>query len=372
METKEKQLHCAACDKGFIPTKSQANHLKYGEQKKCYCSRQCRASKQNEHLRKPLSGPCPTCGEMFKSRGTAKKIFCTMACYMASPRFKKMLEENKFNIAWTRKGVSPKNWEPTIIKCLECDKEVRTKPSANKKYCSQICYRKYMSKRFDRWIASPQEIALPQAYDEFLTAPILWCLVKGCGWSGHHLSVHMNATHGVVADKFKRLAGFNLNSGIVSLPLHEALSERDNVGFAKKPNDRQKLGTGMQKERTTYKSMEGKEHRVKSYIIKNATSEKPLRICKGCRVTFRQSTVFGKAKFHSIPCRTKYYKTHRPTPMLYTLSCVVCGTEFEGSSGQRRKAEKGITICCSHGCAGSIINSTETFSYNNQYASKSV
>ena len=83
-----------------------------------------------------------------------------------------------------------------------------------------------MAKRFDRWIANPQTLALPQAYDEFLTGEELPCLVEGCNWRGQWLSLHMNYTHGVPADEFKRAAGFNLKSGIISGPMREALAQR--------------------------------------------------------------------------------------------------------------------------------------------------
>ena len=350
-------LTCDACGKQFHGTPSQRNHLKYGESKKSYCSKACQNSNQNKHLRKPLSGPCPTCGVMFKSRGTKEKIFCTMACYTASPGFKERIAAECLKNAAKSRGVSPTNWEPFIATCIECDKKFRDKPGNKAKFCTQICYRKYMSKRFDRWIASPQEVALPQAFDEFLTSEILPCLVKGCDWKGHHLSLHMNQAHGVPADHFKRLAGFNLGSGIVSLPLHESLCDRDLYGVAKADVRNMYLSNGPQKQKTMYKSLEGKEHRAKTRALQNETEPKPMRICVGCGVTFQQSTIFGETKYHSIACREAHYKATVKMAR-FTLSCVVCGTAFQGTRQQQLSAERGNPVCCSHSCKG-ILNGSK-------------
>ena len=349
---------CAACSKDFVPTPSQEKHKKYNETNSSYCSRECQSSQHNKHLAKPLCGPCPTCGGMFKSRGTAKKLFCDMKCYIASPGFKKMIAENCLNNAAKATGNTPEGYTPTYKNCIECGTEFKTKPSSNSKYCSKMCYRKYMTKRFDRWIASPQKIALPQAFDEFLTSDVLPCLVEGCDWKGHHLSGHMNQTHGVTARNFKKLAGFNLGSGIVSAPLHAALCERDIVGVAIDGSRFHGYLSGVEQKRTQYKSLEGKEHRAKTNSLKNETEEKPLRVCTGCGVEFRQSCHFGRKLFHSIECRDVYYKTHRkPIPRKNKLSCVVCGSGFFGTNKQQKNANNGIGVCCSYRCSGVIAGS---------------
>lgn len=351
-------LKCSACSKDFVPTPSQEKHKKYNETNSSYCSRECQSSQHNKHLAKPLCGPCPTCGGMFKSRGTAKKLFCDMKCYIASPGFKKMIAENCLNNAAKATGNPPEGYTPTYKNCIECGTEFQTKPSSNRKYCSKMCYRKYMTKRFDRWIASPQKIALPQAFDEFLTSDVLPCLVEGCDWKGQHLSMHMNQTHGVTAENFKKLAGFNLGSGIVSAPLHEAYCERDHVGIAIDNSRFPQFTTGMQQKKTQYRSLEGKEHRAKTRSLKNDTEEKPLRVCTGCGVEFRQSTHFGRKLFHSFECRDVYYKTHRkPIPRKNKLSCVVCGSGFFGTNKQQKNANNGIGVCCSYRCSGVIAGS---------------
>lgn len=346
---------CAACSKDFVPTPSQEKHKKYHETNASYCSRECQSSQHNKHLTKPLCGPCPTCGEMFKSRGTAKKLFCDMKCYIASPGFKKMIAENCLNNAAKATGNPPEGYTPTYKTCTECGTEFKCKPSKKSKYCSTMCYRKYMTKRFDRWIASPQKIALPQAFDEFLTSEVLPCLVEGCDWKGHHLSGHMNSTHGVTARNFKKLAGFNLGSGIVSAPLHAALCERDIVGVAIDGSRFNVYLSGVEQKRTKYKSLEGREHRAKTNALKNETEEKPLRVCTGCGVEFRQSSHFGRKLFHSFECRDAYYKTHKkPVPRKNKLSCVVCGSGFLGTNKQQKTANNGGAVCCSYHCNGVI------------------
>ena len=59
-----------------------------------------------------------------------------------------------------------------------------------------------MNKRYDRQIASPDKLQLPQGYDGCLDREQLNCLVDGCGWVGKHLSTHMNIAHGIKADEF--------------------------------------------------------------------------------------------------------------------------------------------------------------------------
>ena len=94
-----------------------------------------------------------------------------------------------------------------------------------RRFCSRPCFREWNAKRFDRWFATPESLALPQGYDEFLTKKSLPCLVHGCDWVGDNLSIHMNHAHGICADEFKRLAGFNKGTGVVSPSTSRKLSE---------------------------------------------------------------------------------------------------------------------------------------------------
>ena len=135
----------------------------------------------------------------------------------------------------------------------------------SRKFCNQRCYRAYMRDRFDRWVASRETIGTLNNYDEFLSSEELFCLVDGCGWQGRNLSTHMNFAHGVQADEFKRAAGFNLTTGVISAPLAELMADRpqSNTGFPgrKMPPD---VGGGRV---TKYYSREALEHHRKAMII---------------------------------------------------------------------------------------------------------
>jgi len=204
-----------------------------------------------------------------------------------------------------------------------------------------------MANRFDRWISNPQEIALPQCFDEFLTLHELPCLVKGCEWRGKALTLHMNQTHGVTSRQFKKLAGFNIGSGIISQPLREILEARDNVGVALIGYSGQLKGV---QPKEGYISLEAREHRKKARAL---TGCGPTRTCIGCGASFAQKTPFGKALFHSFECRNKHYAENTRSRK-YKLSCVWCGTGFMGSVYQKSAAEKGNPVVCGHSCKGKL------------------
>jgi hypothetical protein len=224
-----------------------------------------------------------------------------MDCYITSKQFKAHLEHNA-KIA----AIANKREHPSVDRreCLECSKEMFVSPpSKEKKFCSRVCYRSYMAKRFDRWVANPEQLALPQCYDEFLNQPELPCLVAGCNWHGHGLSQHMNFSHGITAGDFKRAAGFNLKSGIISRPLAETLSERKANGFITDPDFFRKRRNTTPTIRT-YFSKEASEHRKKARAMADTG---PTRECKGCGISFTQSTPFGRALYCSKECRDVAY-----------------------------------------------------------------
>ncbi len=300
-------LTCGHCGSIFCGTKKQVQHAKYNNSTP-YCSPACRKAGLSERFRrpKPQYGPCPTCGNMFESR--IPKIFCSMACYVASSKFKEMLKDNRDTAAVTHAKRLEEYRAANAITCKECGNEFYALPSAKRRFCNSRCYRAYFAKRFDRWVASPERIALPQGFDEFLTQQELPCLVDGCEWIGHNLSLHMNTTHGITADDFKRAAGFNLQTGVVSSTLSEAMSERAPVGIALNPKcPEPTLGR-----KRGYLSLESKEHHAKARAL---AGEGPPRICQVCRTDFRQSTIFGRAKYCSKKCQTKAMAAHRQQRM---------------------------------------------------------
>lgn len=338
-------LECAHCLCKFPPTQSQWNHRH--DRPVNYCSRACRSAAHSRKLskEKPLLGPCLTCGQMFRSFRTEKK-FCGMKCYTRSPQFSAMLAEHQVRFArnaWERRGIkSP----PTKRNCLDCNVEFEVRiPSLRKRYCSKVCYRSYMAKRFDRWLASPQTLALPQNYDEFLSQDELQCLIEGCSWRGGFLTLHMNAAHGLPRDEFKRAAGFNKGTGVISSRLAERMSGRDSragveallAWLAKNPPPD---STGAV---IGYVSSEAKEHRHKARLLASG-EDGPRRKCLSCGNEFVQRTPFGAAKYCRISCRNRYY--YLKASGQYDKTCRVCG---KGFVSKRRESS-----VCSPYCKGML------------------
>jgi len=291
---------CGHCGVLFEQTNAQHFHQKK-RQHKTYCSPSCRSAGRS--TRPVNTGPCPTCGERFASK--TSRTYCSLSCYIKSDAYKEQRKENTLKAS--QKAAIERGDDPSLCGlpkyCLECNEKI-SQPW-KKKYCNQSCYRAYMAKRFDRWIADPQTIALPQGYDEFLDQEILPCLVEGCEWKGKFLTGHMNATHGVPAAEFKRAAGFNLTSGIISSDLRKAF-EADRAGWGQDnlvpgPAGRSPGG---------YQSLEGKEHLLKAREIM-LSSPGPQRKCRNCSKGFIQSQPCGKTLYCSSHCREAYYRRRR-------------------------------------------------------------
>ena len=335
LEALRDNLECGHCGAKFKGSDSQAWKVKY-ERRTVYCSDVCRKAASSQKAReqavregkKPrkgvLAGPCKTCGKMFESR--IDKMFCSMDCYTKSKQFMDMLAENRKKImpeapelsAAMRAQIAAKLQKGQNVQCLECGAEFYQKrPSKGKparKFCSTICYRSYLAKRFDRWVANPEGMALPQCYDEFLDREELACVVEGCDWKGKHLTLHMNQAHGVRADEFKRAAGFNLSTGVIAKPLAEALREREVVGVAANMDDADRAAAlalsqeALAANQIRYRSLEGREHAKKARAM---LGPGPQRTCSGCGKVFQQSTPMGKALYCSRECRDNAYAEQR-------------------------------------------------------------
>jgi hypothetical protein len=292
------QLECGHCKCKFEATLRQKKSYKY-EKRSIFCSAICRKAANPLRKPKPNFGPCPTCGQMFVSR--AKKTFCSLKCYNKSPQFLALVDSLKQKghaFKFTSGGGRPSK---ETRACLHCGTEFLVQPARTKRYCNQICYRSYLAERFDRRIANPETLALPQNYDEFLVQDELGCLIEGCNWYGLNLSLHMNFAHGVRSDDFKRAAGFNLNTGVIAAPLHLALKERKKTGVAVFPGRIPELTTGRVYD---YQSLEGKEHQRKARMLCLAR-EGPLRVCEYCSKEYRQSTIFSRSKYCSKQCQSR-------------------------------------------------------------------
>ena len=293
--------HCAAIFRG---SDSQARHVKY-EQCKAYCSDACRHAALRKKFSKPVPdrGPCKHCGQMFRSRRA--KQYCSLGCYTQSDAFRRhTIEIQKKSLtpeARAKQAASARTGE--FGECLECGGAIYKIRSHPKKFCSQTCYRAYMAKRFDRWIANPMEMALPQCYDEFMDSEELPCLLEGCDWQGHHLGLHVNLAHGLSADDFKRASGFNKGTGLVGSKLHKRLVETN----ADKGSVERIIPAGQLFDRSKIKyywSLEAREHQAKSRAL---SGNGPKRQCAGCGIFFQQSTPFGWTKYCTIECRTLSY-----------------------------------------------------------------
>ncbi|MCP4410207.1 MAG: hypothetical protein GY807_21180 [Gammaproteobacteria bacterium] len=292
-----------------------------------------------------------------------------MKCYTKSDLFKatrkKAVEASYLDRHGTKAATREEYVKQNTKPCLSCGDDFFSKPSHKAKFCSTMCYRTYMAERFDRWVANPEEMALPQNYDEFLTQNELSCLVDGCDWKGQSLSGHMNLCHGVPKDEFKRAAGFNLSTGVISKELHETLVEREGVGVAALTQDQRRefmLGDKRPKDVTrNYRSLEAAEHGIKGRSLALKAGDYPTRRCNGCKTLFRQSTPFGKAKFCSVACR---YKKHQDRLKVkkHAMTCFVCSSNFLGNDYQKKRFDKGDVVVCSITCrqhrAGKIARGT--------------
>lgn len=202
--------------------------------------------------RGPVRGPCEVCGMLYRSYGA--KRFCSMTCYQKSDVWKanreKMVKRNADRAASAM---------DRFDQCLECAKPNTTARQRRRKFCSQVCYRKYMADRFDRFIANPESLALPNNYDEFLSQGELTCLVDGCGWVGENLSCHMNFAHGIPAKLAKQLGGFNLSTGLVTPRVSKIFSDRQAITLKNHP-DIMGFNGHTPKRNDSYRSLEAREH----------------------------------------------------------------------------------------------------------------
>ena len=359
---------CAHCEVHFRPSARQIRRARApsGSGRVC-CSSACQTAQMLKSVRKPMPthGPCPTCGQMFESRRPKK--FCSLKCWTSSNQAKAHLQTIQPK-AWStrvrrlaaKRNAMEENGElpPNRVEyeCLECGKKFIGTIWNKRKFCSTDHYRLYMSKRFDRFVASPQQLALPQNYDEFLLQDELPCLVEGCGWVGKWLTTHMNFAHGMPAAEFKRAAGFNLKTGVITPEVRETLSQRSHLQDADwlLANAARNFSGSHDPQTKNYFSLEGREHSAKSRALKGLTEAGPERVCRSCGSSFRQSSPYGLKMYCSIACRSHFYLQDKETPMRAT--CATCLNEFDATYSQRRRAQDGNPVYCSNSCQGKVIS----------------
>ena len=332
------KLVCTHCKAMFEGTQKQAEHHVYTNAN-LFCSPTCRNAYLSNKFSKPMPNKtCKECGKTFFTRRNNPQ-FCSMNCYTKSNQFQSMLKESRERSysaeSIAKRAIGLKTGAD--IECLECKEMFYAKKKliGKKKFCSRVCYRSYMDKRFDRQIANPDRMSLPQGYDGFLNRMELNCLIEGCGWHGKHLSTHMNIAHGIKADDFKRAAGFNLHTGVISKDLAEALSNRDRVGVAIfNPYKLQEMRKLKKTNIKSYRSNEAKEHARKSRIF---LGNGPQRICKGCSTEFTQSTPMGRALYCCTTCRDEHYSNERKK---LTIPWYLRDRNEDGTFKPLSKAEK--------------------------------
>lgn len=319
-------LKCSNCQKDF-ESKDRNQLASSRNGRNVFCCVDCRVAKEQELQRsrpgRHVCGPCPTCGEEFRSRIKGKK-FCSMKCYTSHSSFLDRLRRQNEEKS---KAAFP-DGRP---RCPQCGEET----PKNRKYCNNLCRRKYFADRFDRFVANPEQIALPQNFDEFLLQSELPCLFEGCEWCGTNLSLHVNMVHGVSVDKFKEMVGFNRTTGLVAPSISEFRSGlmkrliKDGVIKAGDAEHLKKIDRSGHEMR-----LEGKEHWQKSMAItggmkkfaeagtaksrdperrkeigermRQTIAEMPMvpKVCTECGCDYEVKQMHsGKAKFCSQKCR---------------------------------------------------------------------
>ena len=312
-----------------------------------FCSKKCRIqndiSSQKTRPGRHLCGPCPTCGETFHSR-VRSKAYCSMKCYVTSPELKERLQ----SLNDTKKLPE--------TKCQHCGDLIINK-HAIRKFCSVHCRRSFYAERFDRFVANPESLALPQCYDEFLTQETLPCLVEGCDWVGVRLGQHCNITHGIPVEKLREMAGFNRTTGMCTT----TESKNRSVIAAKLQKEGKTCNRFMECRKTSGNTgkkhpprLESLEHSMKTSVEMSMTPSKtrPPSPCKQCGINVSQM-VIGKKLYCSIECRREFYRLHK-RKIVAELICSLCGAVFSGSRDQSKRAKNGTPICCSGDCRNKL------------------
>lgn len=290
----------------------------------------------------PRVGVCKTCLAEFRS--TDDRGFCSLACYSASPEANQRLRDAVgTNLRWRRERLAamPKSLDH---KCDECGKEFSVKRLCDRRrFCCTLCYRTWYKNRFDRWIANPQTIALPQNYDEYFSGKEMMCPVAGCRWFGRNLGAHADKSHGIPVGEMKRILGCNKSTPLVTPDVSDKLSliahERDlpSLGVQWKPGE-----SGVRTEGIGNR-LEAREHRRKSRMIRDL-SEKPAieHTCEGCREKFTSEHTYSR--YCTKRCRDRFYQTVKFKD--FDLTCANCGRQFKGRGEQRRNP----SACCGIQC----------------------
>lgn len=239
---------------------------------------------------------CKQCQKPFEvTSKNPHKQFCSVKCFAQSDQFK---------------AGQLKKRTGDFKKCAHCgDEFYAIKSYAHRKYCSMACYKKYKAAVFDQFIYTTDDINSFNNFDEFMVKAELHCPFKGCDWQGKHLGQHVCKQHDIKADTFKKLVGFNITEGLITLELKEQLKHTTT------PLAAGALALGRKAERTkpTYVSKQSIESRQKVAAL---TKTAPDRHCKCCQ----------------------------------------CGVEFIGNWAQSNRYKKGMNVSCSLKCKQTFVS----------------
>lgn len=238
-----------------------------------------------------------------------------MSCYTQSDRMKTNLKKNSLKVVKMKKQGLIKPKKRMTRECVTCGDKFFTKPSRGTKnrFCSRPCFREFLSKRFDCWIANPETIKLPQNFDEFLTKTELPCLIKDCEWKGENLSGHVNMKHGITADEFKELAGFNKTTGLVVPELSKRISKWIKQGIEDGDITPQTFTADTRPEQPRREPLrpEGKEHWKKAMALTEASFTPKQKQCLECESSFLVGFRKHSQKYCSVKCRSNYYRRNK-------------------------------------------------------------
>lgn len=329
---------------------------------------------------------CPTCEKTFRTRNP-DKTYCTIRCYTKSDQFSEMKERNRLSINDRIRDRIGREPGPVNAVCLCCEGTFVTRCISGvnvKKFCGDVCRRRYYSERFDRFVANPETIALPQCYDEFLTKESLPCLIEGCEWEGVKLAMHVNLVHGISAREFKKMAGFNITTGVVTPELHESMCRRaqnENFGdfrLADPPRadpetvdpyislERiEHLRKGMslsdaysriaEKNRELYSREPWRKSELSERLKRTKEKHKDIidKVCArdGCGKPFKISVMKTYKAYCSPACAHASYMKREAS-----IACDGCGSNFVGNKQQMYLQKYGKKIFCGESCEKNQLN----------------
>jgi len=236
-------------------------------------------------MRQLRTSTCSVCGSEFQSRSKHRK-FCDLKCYARSKEGRaKLLAASKKGAAQRRKHKGSKQ-----VACIQCGQAIyTTTPEKTFRFCNSRCRRTYWRKLFDELIANPEGLPLPQNYDEFLDRAELPCLMPNCDWEGRSLGGHMFQCHGITANEFKEMAGFNRGTGLVGTQTARMIAKshtgRRGGGFL----------DGVDQENTDVNHhpplrLEGKEHLKKAQLGRKHSEETKKKMSESAKRAKRLST----------------------------------------------------------------------------------